>query len=115
MEDWINAIGTNDYILKYSFSDDEKILYCHCPFCNFINIYDADRMQFKINGNNLIYSIITEDILNPNKELICYRCKTIFKISANKFIIVDNTKVMEKINAEKEKKDKLALIEKKID
>lgn len=110
MDEWINAIGSNDVILKYSLSDDEKIIYCHCPFCNFINIYDSDRMLFSIKGNNLIYSILTDDIVSPAKDLICFKCKTIFKITSNKYIIVDNTKIMEKINAEKEKKDRLDII-----
>lgn len=107
MEDWINAIGIDNNVLKYSMTDDCKILFCHCQFCNFINIYDADRMQFQIKGNDLIFSIITDDIVNPTKDLSCFRCKTIFKITSNKYIVIDNTKIMEKINAEKEKKNKL--------
>jgi hypothetical protein len=107
MEECINIISDNNEIMKIDFSDNKKILYCYCPFCKFINVYDADRLQFTIIGENLVYSIITEDIYKPNKELVCYQCKTKFKIAKNKLIIVDNTKIMEKINQEKEKKNQL--------
>ena len=107
MEEFINIISDNNEIMKIDISNDSKILYCYCPFCNFVNVYDADILSFNIIGENLVYSIMTDDPYNPNKELVCYLCKTKFKISKNKLIIIDNTKIMEKMNEEKERKNRL--------